>query len=73
MTEILAGLLLLLGVLSLAIRDLFHCIFLLAGFSLLCALLFYQLNAPDLAIAEAAVGGGVATFIFVYTVRKIRR
>lgn len=65
-------LLLLLAVLVLSFRNLLSSVILLAVFSLICALLFFVLKAPDLAIAEAAVGAGVATAIFVQAVRRIR-
>ena len=35
----------------------------LAGFSLLLALEFYVLQAPDVAIAEAGIGAGLTTYI----------
>jgi uncharacterized MnhB-related membrane protein len=40
-------------------------------YSLLMAILWQQLNAPDLAITEAAVGAGITTILFVLTVRKV--
>jgi len=68
--ELLLVLLLLLAALSLGLRSLINGVILLAVFSLICALLFYALKAPDLAIAEAAVGAGVATVLFVQAARK---
>lgn len=73
MTEALLLLLLLLAVLVLAFRNMLNAVILLGAFSLICALLFFTLKAPDLAIAEAAVGAGVATALFVRAVRKTRR
>jgi len=70
MTEIILILLVILGILSLQFKDLLNAVISLAVFSLLSALLFYWLHAPDVAIAEAAVGAGVATVIFVATLRK---
>jgi uncharacterized MnhB-related membrane protein len=70
MTEALLGLLLLLAVLALAFRNLLSSVIVLGVFSLICALLFFILHAPDLAIAEAAVGAGVATALFIQAVRK---
>ncbi|MBN3801664.1 DUF4040 domain-containing protein [Paraburkholderia sp. Ac-20336] len=38
--------------------------------SLFAALAFLLLAAPDVAMAEAAIGSGLATFIFLYAIRK---
>jgi uncharacterized MnhB-related membrane protein len=70
MVELLLFLLLALAVLVLSFRNLLSSAILLAVFSLICALLFFVLKAPDLAIAEAAVGAGVSTALFVQAVRK---
>ena len=70
MIVVLLLLLLLLAVLVLSFRNLLSSVILLGVFSLICALLFFVLQAPDLAIAEAAVGAGVATALFVQAVRK---
>jgi uncharacterized MnhB-related membrane protein len=73
MTEIVLTLLILLGVLSLQFKDLLNAVICLAVFSLLSSLLFYYLHAPDVAIAEAAVGAGVATVLFVVIIGKTQR
>ena len=73
MTELILVLLIILGVFSLQSKDLFNAVIYLAIFSLLSALLFYLLHAPDVAIAEAAVGAGVATVIFILVIRKTQR
>ena len=44
-----------------------------AAFSLLLALEFYILQAPDVAIAEAGIGAGLTTAIFVIAIRGTRR
>ncbi len=41
-------------------------------YSLLMAILWEQLNAPDLAITEAALGAGITTVLFVLAIRKVR-
>ena len=38
--------------------------------SLFAAVSFLLLAAPDVAMAEAAIGSGLATFIFLYAIRK---
>jgi uncharacterized MnhB-related membrane protein len=50
-------------------RNLVHSILSLGVFSLLLALEFYILRAPDVAIAEAAIGAGLSTTIFIITLR----
>jgi uncharacterized MnhB-related membrane protein len=46
-----------------------HSVVALGVFSLLMALEFYILRAPDVAIAEAAIGAGLSTTIFIITLR----
>jgi multicomponent Na+:H+ antiporter subunit A len=36
-------------------------------------LLFYFLQAPDVALTEATIGTGLTTYIFVLTIRKTER
>lgn len=61
------------GILALQMRDLLASVILLAVFSLLCALLYYFLHAPDVALTEAAVGAGLSTFIFIWVIRRTDR
>ena len=55
--------------LALWFRNLLHSVLALGVFSLLLALEFYILKAPDVAIAEAAIGAGLSTTIFIITLR----
>lgn len=73
MTIILLILILGLAVYLLWTRDLLHGIIALSAISLLSALLFYLLNAPDVAITEAAVGAGVSTIVFIGIIRYTER
>lgn len=41
-------------------------------YSLMMAILWQQMNAPDLAITEAAVGAGITTILFMIALRKIK-
>ena len=50
-------------------KNLLHSVLSLGVFSLLLALEFYILRAPDVAIAEAAIGAGLSTTIFIITLR----
>jgi uncharacterized MnhB-related membrane protein len=58
--------------LALWFRSLIHSIISLGIFSLLLALEFYILRAPDVAIAEAAIGAGLSTTIFIITLRACK-
>jgi energy-converting hydrogenase B subunit D len=73
MIEAILVLLLVLGFLALSFKDLISAVIALAVFSLLSALLFYLLHAPDVAIAEAAVGAGVATVVFIWVIGRTER
>lgn len=44
----------------------------LAVASLLLALEFYILHAPDVAIAEASIGAGLTMAIFIFAIRGTR-
>lgn len=54
------------------IKDLLSTIIVFMVYSLVMAVLWQQLNAPDLAITEAAVGAGVTTFLFIAALKKIK-
>ena len=60
-----------LAVSVLFLRDLMASAVALAGFSLLLALEFYVLQAPDVAIAEAGIGAGLTTAIFMVAIRAV--
>ncbi len=55
------------------IRDLLSAVILFAAYSLMMAVIWQQLDAPDIAMAEAAIGAGVTTLLFVVTISKTRR
>ncbi len=73
MTILLLVLILILGMFTLLSKDLLHGVIALSAFSMLSALLFYLLQAPDVAITEAAVGAGVSTVIYVWAIRYTER
>lgn len=41
-------------------------------YSLIMAILWQQLNAPDVAITEAAVGAGITTLLFILTLKRVK-
>jgi len=73
MLEIILIIVSILAILALVFKDLLNAVISLAAFSLLLSLLFYYLHAPDVAIAEAAVGAGVATTLFVLVISRTKR
>ncbi len=54
-------------------KDLISSVISLAVFSLMMAVEFYLLQAPDVAMAEAAIGAGLSTTIFVIAIRACSR
>ena len=60
--------LIILSLYTLISRDLLFGAIALSAFSLISALLFYLLYAPDVAITEAAVGAGVSTVVLVWAI-----
>lgn len=61
------------GALVVAFKDLLAAAIAFAAFSLLLALEFYVLQAPDVAIAEAGIGAGLTTAIFIIAIRGTKR
>jgi energy-converting hydrogenase B subunit D len=66
-------LLVLFSLLAVHFKDLIYSVIFLASSSLTLALLFFILQAPDIAITEAAVNAGLATLIYVIAIKKTRR
>jgi uncharacterized MnhB-related membrane protein len=58
---------------AVVLRDLIAAVIALAAMSLLLALEFYILQAPDVAIAEAGVGACLTVAIFVIAIRATKR
>jgi uncharacterized MnhB-related membrane protein len=54
------------------IKNLLASVIVFAVYSLIMAILWQQLNAPDLAITEAAVGAGITTILFILTLKRIK-
>lgn len=58
---------------AIMLRDLLAAVVVFSAYSLMMAMLWTQLRAPDLALTEAAVGAGVTTVLFIITVYKTVR
>ena len=59
--------------LAIKLKDLLGAVICLSIMSLLLSLEFYMLQAPDVAIAEAGIGAGLTTAIFVLAIRGTKR
>ncbi len=66
-------LVLVLYIIAVELEDLLYSIILLAGGSVGLAVIFYVLQAPDLAITQAAVGAGISTVLLVNAINQTRR
>lgn len=53
------------------IKNLYGAVVIFAAYSLIMAAVWQQLEAPDVAITEAAVGAGVTTLLFLAALKKI--
>ena len=57
-----------------AFKDLMNAVIACALMSLIAAIIFYFLQAPDVAMAEASIGAGLTTAIFIFAInRTVRR
>jgi uncharacterized MnhB-related membrane protein len=54
-------------------RDLIGAVIAAALVSLIASILFYFLQAPDVAMAEAAIGAALTAAIFIIAIRRTRR
>jgi len=54
-------------------RDLISAVIAAAFVSLVAAILFYLLQAPDVAMAEAAIGAALTVAIFIIAIRRTKR
>lgn len=54
-------------------QDLFKAVVLFISFGLLMALAWVRLQAPDVALAEAAIGSGLTGTLFLSALRRMTR
>lgn len=57
---------------ALTVADLFRAVVLFIAFGLLMTLAWVRLNAPDLALAEAAIGAGLTGALLIDAVGHLR-
>jgi energy-converting hydrogenase B subunit D len=55
------------------IKDLLHAVIVYGAYSLIMALVWLQMNTPDIAITEAAAGIGMTVLMMVVISRTSRR
>ncbi len=65
--------LVIMAIAAIEMKDLLNSAIVLATFNLTLSFIFYYLHAPDVAIAEAAIGAGAGTAIFVIAISKTER
>ncbi len=54
-------------------KDLINAVIASCLVSLIAAILFYFLQAPDVAMAEAAIGAALVTAVFIIAIRRTNR
>ncbi len=70
---VLLALLVVVALVTLFLRDALAAVISFSVWSLIMAILWQRLRAPDLALTEAAVGAGVTTVFFVVAIFKTAR
>ena len=68
----LLGLLVVCGISACVSRNLLVSLVIFMAYSLIMSVVWVLLQAPDLAITEAAVGAGVSSLLLFLTLKKIR-
>lgn len=56
---------------AIIVKDLISAVIIFSAYSFFMAVSFAQLNAPDVALTEAAVGAGITTVLFIIAVYRI--
>lgn len=54
-------------------KDLLSAVIIYTAYSLIMAVLWLLLRAPDIALTEAAIGAGVTTVLFIGVISRTRR
>jgi len=73
MFNFLLVLLVFLAVVIVELKDLLYAVIVAAIYSIIIALLFYMLQAPDIAITQVVVGAGIQTALFIAAIAKSLR
>ena len=68
----LLGLLLLCGISACVSRNLLVSLIIFMAYSVIMSIVWILLQAPDLAVTEAAVGAGISSILLFITLKKLR-
>jgi len=60
------------AIMAVSHKDIINSVIALSLVSLITSILFFIMQAPDVALTEASVGAGLSTAIFVMAINKIR-
>ncbi len=71
--SVLIVLMLIAALAALFLKDLMSAVIAACMVSLIAAILFYFLHAPDVAMAEASIGAALVTTIFIVAIRRTTR
>jgi uncharacterized MnhB-related membrane protein len=71
--SLLVGVMLISAIAASIFKDLMNAVIASCLVSLIAAILFYFLQAPDVAMAEAAIGAALVTAVFVIALRRTNR
>lgn len=61
------------SIVAVHLKDLLYAVFVLAGATVGLSVIFFMLQAPDVAITNAAVYGGMATVFYVIAISRTER
>jgi len=61
------------AVLAVEWRDLLAAVVGMAAVSLFASLLFFMLQAPDVAMTEAAIGAALSAAVFIFAIKRTQR
>ena len=71
-TLMLLGLLLVSGIAACLFRNLLVSLIIYMAYSVIMSIIWAMLEAPDLAVTEAAVGAGISSVLMFVTLKKLR-
>jgi energy-converting hydrogenase B subunit D len=71
--SLLVGVMLISAIAASIFKDLMNAVIASCLVSLIAAILFYFLQAPDVAMAEAAIGAALVTAVFIIAIRRTNR
>lgn len=66
-------LLVLIGILVVFSKNIVQTIIFLSVLSMISAVAFVLLKAPDVAVTEVVIGSGLITFLFLFTLKSVKK